>query len=137
MYKLYQMEPLIRECFLDGKTFSFPINGSSMQPLLHTNDIVTIAKIDEVKKGDIILFKRNESQYVLHRVIKIKNKLSFVGDHQTKIETGIDSSQLVAKVVSYKKKGSNKSHNLNSLSYKIYKILVRFSLVRFIFSKLL
>ena len=134
MIKVNSFYPLILEAFKENKTFSFPINGSSMRPMLKSLDIVTIKKIDELKKGDIVFFKRLDNSFVLHRIRNIKNdKYYIVGDHQTKIEL-VNKDQLIGKVISYMKKDKDKIYNLKGVRYKFYKLLVRIKFIRFIFS---
>ncbi len=138
MIKVEKFYPLMLEAFNEEKTFTFPINGTSMQPLLHTNDLVTLEKITSIKKGDIIFYLRDNGQFVLHRVRKItKDSLIFVGDHQIKLEKNIRFNQCIGKVISYEKVGKGKKNNLNSFRYNLYKYLVRIKLFRFICGKLL
>lgn len=138
MSKINDFYPLILESLNNNKLFSFPINGTSMRPLLNKGDIVTLKKIDKLKKGDIVLFIRNDNSFVLHRIIKINknNSYNIVGDHQVKIEKNILDKQLIGVVTQYKRKNKAKYNSLNKLSYKIYSLLVRLSFIRFIFSKL-
>lgn len=127
--------PLILESFKNNLSFSFPNSGTSMQPMLHTNDIVTIERITApVKTGDIVLFQRVDGSFVLHRVRKIKNNQYYiVGDHQVKLEL-VEGQQLIGRLVEYKKK--NKVHRLSGIGYIIYKQLVKARMIRYIFSKL-
>lgn len=138
MIKMEDMYPLILEAFKQNKTFSFPVHGTSMQPMLHTQDIVEIEEIKQYKKGDIILYRRENGQFVLHRVRKIKKDiLYFVGDHQTKVEKGILPNQCIGKVISYKKKKNNKTYKLHNFSYCLYCFLVRIRLFRLFCAKFL
>ena len=52
---------------------AFPNEGDSMMPLLRQHrDIMVIRKITEpLKKGDVVLFKRPNGAYVLHRIVKV------------------------------------------------------------------
>ena len=135
MNKIKDMYPLIIESFNNNLTFTFPIKGTSMVPLLHTNDKVTIKKIDSrLKKGDIALYRRDSGQFVLHRVKKVcKDSYIFVGDHQYKVEKGIKDTNLIGLVISYNK--NNKEYKMNNFKYKLYKLFVRIGLVRMIFGR--
>lgn len=135
--RVIDLYPLMIEAFNSNLNFEFPINGTSMRPLLKKGDSVTLKKIDKLKKGDIVLFRRLNGAFVLHRIIKIKNnQYYFVGDHQTKIEGNISSDMLIGKVISYKHKNKNKEHNLKGFRYNFYKLIVKFKIIRWIFSKL-
>ena len=135
MIKLEKIYPLMLEAFNDNKTFSFPIKGTSMLPLLKNDDVVTIKKIEnDIKKGDILLFKRNDGSFILHRVNKIKkDHYLIVGDHQTPLEKVL-YEQIIAKVINYQKKKNNKTYYMKGIRYSLYKFIVKFKFIRFIFS---
>ena len=135
MIKLEKIYPLMLEAFSLDKTFSFPIKGTSMLPLLRTDDVVTIKKIEnDIQKGDILLFKRNDGSFILHRVNIIKKDYYLiVGDHQTKKEKVL-FDQIISKVINYQKKKNNKTYYMKGIRYSLYKFIVKFKFIRFIFS---
>ncbi|MDE7105732.1 MAG: S24/S26 family peptidase [Anaeroplasmataceae bacterium] len=138
MIKVEDFYPLILEAFSEGKTFTFPIHGTSMQPMLHTNDLVVLEAISHLKRGDIVLYRRENGQFVVHRIWKVKkDSYTFVGDHQVPLEPNILYSQCIGKVIAYKKQGKDKQYRLKGFRYKVYSFLVRFKLFRGIFGKLL
>lgn len=128
---------LIVEAFTQGKTFTFPSKGTSMLPLLHDNDLVTVSQVKTLKKGDIVLYKRKNGQYVLHRIRKINkdNTYTIVGDHQRVVEEGITKEDIIAVLVSYTKKKNNKEYNLCGFKYSIYKLFIKSSVIRWFNSK--
>lgn len=131
--RIEQIYDLMIESFKENKTFSFPINGTSMQPLLHKNDLVELTDKFEIKKNDILFYKRLDNTYVLHRVVKIKGDVLYiVGDHQVKKEIVYDN-QVIAKAISYTKK--NKKYFLKGFKYKIYLFTLKFYIIRKIYSK--
>ena len=133
MNKMEDIYPLILEAFNNILTFKMPVRGESMLPLLRTNDYVTLSKINnKIKKGDILLYRRDNLQFVLHRVRKIKkDSYIMVGDHQRVVEKNIKDNNIIGIVISYHK--NNKDYSLNRFSYKLYKLLVRISILRWIF----
>ena len=135
MIKVELFYPLMLEAFNDNKTFTFPIKGTSMRPFLKNGDTVTLKKKDDnYKKGDIVFFKRKDDSFVLHRIRKIKGDILYiVGDHQTPLEE-VNKSDLIGIVVDYKKKDKDKIYYLKGVKYNIYKFIVKFKFVRFIFS---
>ena len=136
MIKLELLYPLMLEAFNENKSFSFPVKGTSMRPMLKNDDVVTIVSINNYKKGDILLYKRLDESFVLHRVRKIKNnRLYIVGDHQTGLEE-VNYNQVIAKVINYKKNNKDKVYNLKGVKYNLYKFIVKFKIIRFIFSKI-
>ncbi|MDE5547055.1 MAG: S24/S26 family peptidase [Anaeroplasmataceae bacterium] len=138
MIKVEDFYPLILEAFQNGNTFTFPVHGTSMQPLLHTNDLVVLEAISTLKKGDIVFYRRENKQFVLHRIRRVKkDSFTFVGDHQVKEELGITMEQCIGKVIAYKKQGREKQYNLNSFKYRMYTFLVRSKLFRWFCGKVL
>ncbi|MDE6407180.1 MAG: S24/S26 family peptidase [Anaeroplasmataceae bacterium] len=138
MIKVEDFYPLILEAFQNGNTFTFPVHGTSMQPLLHTNDLVVLEAISTLKKGDIVFYRRENKQFVLHRIRRVKkDSYTFVGDHQTQEEQGITLEQCIGKVIAYKKQGKEKQYNLRSFKYRMYTFLVRSKLIRGFFGKVL
>ena len=67
-----------------------PIRGISMRPFLYDGDYAYLSPLPEkIKKGDILLYQRENRQYVLHRVYKTRRDGSFLmlGDSQVTPES--------------------------------------------------
>ncbi|MBE6763268.1 MAG: ATP-binding cassette domain-containing protein [Ruminococcaceae bacterium] len=98
--------PLINEAFSRGQTITIPVTGTSMMPLLRPKDGVTLAQISSVERGDILLYRRHDGQYVLHRVVEVyADSVDFCGDNQVVIEQNVPKCALIAQVISYEKDG--------------------------------
>lgn len=97
----------IKELNKDGYEASLIVTGDSMFPFLrHKRDIVYLKKIDVLKKGDIIFYQRKSGQYVLHRLVGIKDHgYYFRGDAQRFIEGPIERNQLIGNVSFVRRKG--------------------------------
>lgn len=99
---LSDMLPIIQEAFSKGKSFRLPITGTSMNPLLYQGrDYVEIVKPQlPLSLGDIPLYRRNNGDFVLHRVVKIKENGEYVmcGDNQFLLESGITDSNIIGVV---------------------------------------
>ena len=136
---MQQLYPIMLDAFKDGKSFTFPINGTSMQPLLHTGDTVTVINQKGYEVGDIVLYLRADGSFVLHRVRSINKdgSINIVGDHQTAVERNVKPRSIIAGVVSYSRKGSTKINNLRGFKYNLYKFIVKIKLVRLFFSKVM
>ena len=66
-----------------------PVAGGSMTPFLHNEDTVYLDVPDTpLKKGDIVLYTRENGRYILHRIKKVNADGSFimVGDAQQDLE---------------------------------------------------
>lgn len=94
--------------------------GTSMYPMLkdNSNEIV-IVKADEIKKYDVPLYKRENREYVLHRVIDI-NDDGYVccGDNQWVLEFGVKREQIIGKLDRWFK--GDKEHTVRDKSYIRY-----------------
>ena len=85
------------ELLKEKSSFIIPITGTSMLPLLDSAlDTVEIIKINkDLKKGDVILYKRYDNTYILHRIIKIKKHYYLLsGDNQYLTEK-VKKSQII------------------------------------------
>ena len=84
------------------------ISGNSMSPfLVHGRDTVYLSRLDrQVKKGDVLLYKRDSGAYILHRVYKVEqDSFTMVGDAQPVLEKGIRPDQIIALMTSALRKG--------------------------------
>lgn len=75
-----------RELALGGTQIpvTLKLNGESMRPLIRKQrDSVTVIPVyRKLKKGDIVLFKRFDSAYVVHRINRIDGQsVTTVGDN--------------------------------------------------------
>lgn len=95
-----EMLPLIEEAIGSGGVFTLYPKGDSMKPLIRQGpDAVELCAIDTVAVGDIVLFRRENGEYVLHRIVDKKSDgYVFCGDNQCVLESGIQRGQFVAKV---------------------------------------
>ena len=112
MNSISQIVEVMNVAFEKNLKFEMPVNGTSMLPFIHAGDLVTLEKItnSQIKKKDVIFYKRDNGQYVLHRVYKIKNNCLFIlGDNQLNIEKNVRYDQVIAKMVSYKTKNKTGS----------------------------
>lgn len=84
------------------------ITGSSMNPfLVHGRDTVYLSSLTRpVRRGDMLLYRRENGSYVLHRVFKAApESLTMIGDAQTILEPGIQPEQVIAVVTRVERKG--------------------------------
>ncbi|MBQ7365244.1 MAG: S24/S26 family peptidase [Clostridia bacterium] len=85
-------------------TLVFTPGGTSMQPLLrhHENPVVLVPVEGRLKKGDVPFYKRENGQYVLHRILKVrKDSYDCCGDNQTELEKGVTDSMIFAKMIGF------------------------------------
>jgi len=135
MAKMKDIVPIIVASIDKGLDFELPVKGTSMLPLFNQdNTTVFLTKEFQYKKNDIVLYKRNDGHFVLHRIFKKKkDSYTMLGDHQVSIEEGILESQIICKVIKYKR--NKKLYTLTSLRYKVYVLLWRSIFIRKIYFK--
>ena len=106
--------------------------GDSMYPLIKPRDLLVIKKVTApLKKNDIPLYKRDSGQYVLHRIVKIKNGEYYIcGDNRAFIERGITDRHIIGVLTDIVREG--KTIPVNSPEFKSYvKLLpLRRSIIR-------
>ena len=99
----------------------YPNVGVSMRTLIKQDrDLLIIEKAKgRLKKYDIPLYKRPNGQYVLHRVVKVReNDYVILGDNCVSKEYGITDSQILGVLTSLVRNG--KEVDFNSFGYKLY-----------------
>ena len=101
-----------------------PITGTSMLPLLKEGrDRVELKPYchERLKKGDVVLYKKNDGTLVLHRIIKTENGEFFtvLGDHQFKNAERVNKNQIIAVARGFFIKG--RYVNEKTRWYRLYK----------------
>ena len=101
-----------------------PIAGTSMMPLLKEGrERVELKPYchERLKKGDVVLYKKNEGTLVLHRIIKTENGEFFtvLGDHQFNNDEWVNKNQIIAVACGFFIKG--RYVNEKTRWYRLYK----------------
>ena len=95
--------------------------GDSMYPLIKQDrDILIIEKVNgRLKKYDVPLYKRDNGQYVLHRILKVrKNDYIIAGDNRCNKEFGITDKNIIGVLTGIVRNG--KEISTKNIKYKIY-----------------
>ena len=138
--RILQPEILLEEyrrILEDPRVESLPlvISGNSMSPfLIHGRDTVYLSRIERpVRRGDVILYRRDNGAYILHRVYAVEApgrdaagqasdaagfsgvadasgapapvRYTMVGDAQSVLEPGIRRDQMIAIMTAADRKG--------------------------------
>ena len=106
--KLEEALPLIEAAFSAGVSFRFFPRGTSMLPMLRQGiDSVSIVspKLREPKVGEVILYRRKNGAFVLHRAIGREKDGSFIcrGDNQGIPERGVAQDSIIGVLEGYYK----------------------------------
>ena len=112
----------------DGKYIFTPV-GTSMLPLLRQRkDTVLVEDSFGIfKKNDVVLYKRESGEYILHRILKIENdSFTMCGDNQTDLEKGIRKEQILGVMAAFWR-GEKMVKTTNPL-YRLYTNVWCFSL---------
>lgn len=119
---LKELYPIIKEQLESGRTVTLPITGTSMLPLLVAGrDSVILSSVKKPNINDIIFYRRNNGQFVLHRIIGVdENGYILCGDNQWVKEYGIKDHNIIGVVTEINRDGKN--FNINNDKYiKYYK----------------
>lgn len=100
---LADLYPLIADVIAGGSSFRLYPRGKSMEPMLcEGRDSVLLGSVDTIEVGDVLLYRRENGAFVLHRLIERRGgTLTMCGDNQRELEFGITERQVLAKVVGY------------------------------------
>ena len=122
--RLEQLLPLIQEQLNAGKSVRFSPRGISMLPMLRQGmDSVVLSPLpSKLKKYDLPLYRRENGQFVLHRIVKAGETYTCVGDNQFALEKGVEHSQIIGVCTAVQRKGKpNKS--INSPLWRVYAVI--------------
>ena len=95
--------------------------GDSMMPLIKQGrDVLIIEKTyGRLKKYDIPLYQRDSGQYVLHRILKVREKDYVIcGDNRWQKETGITDRHIIGVLTGIIRNG--KEISVQDGKYQIY-----------------
>ena len=99
----------IEQLLADGQTIKIKPQGYSMYPLFvpgRDEACIECTDFSSLKRGDVILYRRDKSILVLHRIWKITgNSFYMVGDNQTEIEGPLRADQLRGKLTGFVRNG--------------------------------
>ena len=104
----------------NGGKATLVVTGISMKPMLteHRDSVVLAPITKDPAPGDIVLYRRENHQFVLHRIIReTPEGYLFSGDNQYVLET-VTREQLLAVVTGFTRKG--KQYSVAQPMYRLY-----------------
>lgn len=118
--QLDTLMPLIREQLSLGNTVRFSPRGVSMLPMLRQGrDSVVLSPLPgKLRRFDLPLYRRDNGQYVLHRIVEVGQTYTCMGDNQFEKETGLRQDQMIAVVTAFTR--GEKLCSVTSVSHRIY-----------------
>lgn len=135
--QLKEWMPLIEESLKSGRPVRFSPRGISMLPMIRQGiDTVVLSPLPEkLKKYDIPLYQRDDGKYILHRIVKVSDTYTCIGDNQFELETGVRHDQMIAVVSGFTR--GKKAHSVTEPAYQIYCRIWHYSRpVRFVLGKI-
>lgn len=116
-----QWSSVIIPILAEGHSLKLPFEGLSMHPFLvggRDEVLIEAASGKRLKRGDIVLYIRDDGVHVLHRIHHTKEKKYYMlGDAQTWIEGPIAAKNVLAVVTTIFRKG--KTIACSKLSYRV------------------
>ncbi len=99
--------------------------GTSMLPLLRQGrDLFIVQKRgpERLKAGDVVLYRRPPNQYVLHRIVQVREKdYVLLGDNCVNREYGITDGDILGVMTGFVHNG--KRHAVTDRGYRVYAFL--------------
>lgn len=87
-----------------ANVLNLTVSGISMLPLIQPGDIVSIATSENYEAPDILLYPYKNEGLLLHRLLKVNNRLFCKGDNAFRLED-ICAEDVIGKVVELQRNG--------------------------------
>ena len=112
--------PFLIERIQSGQSVRFSPRGISMLPMIRQEiDSVVLSPVSgKLKKYDLPLYRRDNGNYILHRIVRVGKTYTCIGDNQFDLEKGIEHGQVLAVVTAFYR--GDKLHSTNELGYRLY-----------------
>ena len=117
---LDMMMPLIREQLSRNCSVRLSPRGTSMLPMLRQGrDSVLLSPLPErLKRYDLPLYQREDGSYILHRIVKVQDAYTCLGDNQFDEEYPVTHEQMIAVVSAFYR--GKRMIRCNALGYQLY-----------------
>lgn len=124
---LEQLLPAIQAQLTQGRKVKFYPKGTSMLPMLRPGrDFVILSPLPgKLKKYDLPLYRRDNGQFVLHRVTRVGDTYTCMGDNQFFSEEGLRHDQMIGLVTAFCR--DNKEIPVTNIAYRLFCRLWHFS----------
>ena len=118
--ELKDLLPLMEERFSSGGNVRFSPRGISMLPMLRQGvDCVILSPAPEkLHKYDIPFYRREDGKFILHRVVKVDDTYTCIGDNHFVLEQGVRQDQVIAVVSGFTR--GEKEYKVSDLRYQLY-----------------
>ena len=117
-----EIGPMIEAMIEAGQNVTLQISGDSMRPTLKPRrDAAVLSRVRQwpPEKGTILFFKRKTGEYVLHRVLRVKDgACTMNGDAQEWTEGPVTREMAIAEAIAIVRKG--KMIEVENPKYRVY-----------------
>lgn len=116
-----QIAPALLDLLAQGRAVDITVTGNSMRPmLLDRISRVRLRAPESVRRGDVVLYRRENGDYVLHRVVRVRRErtLDLCGDAQSVPERRIDAERVLARAVAFARR--DKWRTVTSFGYALW-----------------
>lgn len=122
-----ELAPVFEERLAEGQSVRFSPRGTSMLPMIRQGkDSVVLSPVKgKLKRGDIPLYRRDNGNYVMHRIDAVGETYTCIGDHQFVAEHGIRQDQVIAVVTEFYR--GKRRYSAENVGYRAYCALWRLS----------
>ena len=112
----------IEQLLRSGQSVQFYPTGWSMYPLIiNGRDQAVVVPVGDrkLRRGDVVLYRREGSILVLHRIVRVRPEGYYmVGDNQKEIEGPLRPEQMLGVMTHVIRKG--RTISVNNLLYRLY-----------------
>lgn len=117
---LEELMPLIRENLSQGRSVRFSPRGTSMLPMLRQgiDQVILSPVMGKLRRFDLPFYQRDNGQYVLHRIVKVGDTYTCMGDNQFVKEQGVRPDQIIAVATGFVR--GDREHSVEEFSHKCY-----------------
>ena len=116
-----ELSPLLEEIIASGGTAELTVTGRSMESMLHDRKsrVRLQAAPETLPRWAIALYRRDNGQYVLHRVAACREETyDFCGDAQWVLEKDLRREQILAVVTEFQR--TDRWTSVDSAGYGLY-----------------
>lgn len=110
------------EYLAENDTLIYTFSGVSMNPMLRQErDLICVKKktAGRCKKYDVVLYRRPPRQYVLHRIVEVREKdYVILGDNCIAKEYGITDDDIIGVLTEFVRDG--KTVSVQNRGYRLY-----------------
>lgn len=99
--------PILQTVLTSGGRVRFTATGASMIPFIRGGETVELEPIafSDIQRGDILLARRADGVYVLHRVAQLADQRVFLVSDAGRLDGWIEADQIIGRAASVFRRG--------------------------------